>query len=36
MALIQCKLFSKELFRSVNVNVVLPLPDSNNCFFESA
>lgn len=36
MALIQCKLFSKELFRSVNVNVVLPLPDSGNCFFESA
>lgn len=35
MALIQCKLFSKELFRSVNVNVCLPTPDSNNCFFES-
>lgn len=36
MALIQCKLFSKELFRSVNVNVTLPTPDSNNCFFTSA
>ena len=36
MALFQCKLFSKELFRSVNVNVTLPTPDSGNCFFESA
>ncbi len=35
MALFQCKLFSQALFRSVNVNVVLPTPDSNNCFFES-
>lgn len=33
MALFQCKLFSKALYRSVNVNVVLPLPDSNNDFF---
>lgn len=36
MALFQCKLFSSELFRSVNVNVTLPLPDSNNQFFESS
>lgn len=35
MALFQCKLFSKELFRSVNVNVLLPTPDSNNDFFDS-
>lgn len=33
MALFQCKLFSQALYRSVNVNVVLPLPDSNNDFF---
>lgn len=36
MALFECKLFSNELFRSVNVNVTLPLPDSNNQFFESS
>ena len=36
MALLQCKLFSKALFRSVNVNVCLPTPDSNNDFFDSA
>lgn len=33
MALFQCKLFSNALYRSVNVNVILPLPDSNNDFF---
>lgn len=33
MALFQCKIFSKALYRSVNINVVLPLPDSNNDFF---
>ena len=33
MGLFQCKIFSKELYRSVNVNVVIPLPDSNNDFF---
>ena len=32
MALFQCKIFSKELFRSVNVNVTLPTPDSGDCF----
>lgn len=35
MALFQCKLFSKSLYRSVNVNVVIPLPDSNNDFFSA-
>lgn len=29
MALIECSFFSKEVFRTVNVNVILPLPDSN-------
>ena len=33
MALFQCKIFSQALYRSVNVNVILPLPDSNNDFF---
>ena len=33
MGLFQCKIFSQELYRSVNVNVVIPLPDSNNDFF---
>lgn len=33
MALFQSKIFSNALYRSVNVNVVLPLPDSNNDFF---
>lgn len=36
MALFECKLYSGELFRSVNVNVTLPLPDSNNQFFDSS
>ena len=36
MALFQCKLFSAALFRSVNVNVILPTPDSGNQFFESS
>ena len=35
MALFQCKIFSKELFRSVNVNVTLPTPDSGDCFFDT-
>lgn len=35
MALFQCKIFSKELFRSVNVNVTLPTPDSGEMFFAS-
>ena len=35
MALFQCKIFSKELFRSVNVNVTLPTPDSGDCFFDA-
>lgn len=36
MALFQCKLFSAALFRSVNVNVILPAPDSGNQFFKSS
>lgn len=36
MALIQCKIFSQALFRSVNVNVTLPTPDSNDSFFDAA
>lgn len=35
MALIESKFFSKELFRSVSVNVVLPLPESGDAFFGS-
>ncbi len=35
MALFQSKIFSKELFRSVNVNVILPTPDSGEMFFDS-
>ena len=34
MAIIESKFFSKELFRSVCVNVILPLPDSGDNFFE--
>ena len=34
MAIIECKFFSRELYRSVSVNVVLPLPDSGDDFFE--
>ena len=34
MALIESKFFSRELYRSVSVNVVLPLPDSGDEFFE--
>ena len=33
MAIITCKFFSRELYRSVSVNVVLPLPDSSDEFF---
>lgn len=33
MAIIECKFFSRELYRSVCVNVVLPLPDSGDEFF---
>ena len=36
MALIESKFFSRELYRSVSVNVVLPLPDSGDEFFEGA
>ncbi|WP_320128520.1 alpha/beta hydrolase family protein [uncultured Sphaerochaeta sp.] len=35
MALFHCQLFSKQLFASVDVNVILPLPDSGNYFFKS-
>jgi len=35
MAIIESKFFSKELFRSVCVNVILPLPDSGDNFFGS-
>ncbi|MBC5581803.1 esterase family protein [Anaerofilum sp. BX8] len=35
MAIIESKFFSKELFRSVCVNVVLPLPESGDAFFGS-
>ena len=33
MAIIESKFFSRELYRSVSVNVVLPLPDSGDEFF---
>lgn len=36
MAIIECKFFSRELYRSVSVNVVLPLPDSGDDFFEGS
>lgn len=36
MAVIESKFFSKELFRSVCVNIVLPLPDSGDYFFETS
>lgn len=32
MALFQCKIFSEVLFRNINVNVVLPIPDCNDYF----
>ena len=32
MAIFECKLFSKELFASVCVNVILPTPDSGDYF----
>ena len=32
MALFQCKIFSKSLFRNINVNVTLPVPDSSDYF----
>jgi len=35
MAIIEGKFFSKELFRSVCVNVILPLPESGDYFFGS-
>ena len=35
MAIIESKFFSKELFRSVCVNVILPLPESGDAFFGS-
>ncbi len=35
MALFQCKIFSKELFRSVSVDVMLPTPESGDYFFGS-
>lgn len=33
MALIDCRFFSRELYRTVGVNVILPLPDSGDDFF---
>ncbi|MBQ6357121.1 MAG: esterase family protein [Solobacterium sp.] len=36
MAIIESKFFSRELYRSVSVNVILPLPDSGDEFFESS
>lgn len=33
MALIECNFFSRELYRSVNVDVILPLPDSGDDFY---
>ena len=35
MALFQCKLFSKELFRNINVNVVLPIQESSDFFLQT-
>ena len=32
MALFQCKMFSKSLFRNININVVLPYPESSDFF----
>ena len=33
MAIFECKMFSKELFSSVSVNVILPTPESGDAFF---
>ena len=33
MAIFECKMFSKELFSSVSVNVILPTPESGDYFF---
>lgn len=35
MALFQCKLFSESLFRNINVNVILPYPDSSDFFLNT-
>ena len=33
MAIFECNLFSKSLYSSVQVNVILPTPDSGDDFF---